>query len=133
MHATCLRVRVHVHAVPLTPSSACLQYLLSEQEVKVKTALWMAENSDYLKEQRGASAPPPAPPPPPPRCGFSHRFFLFPDKEAKMAKEKELGIYKEKKVGRLLPDCFCAGWSRPLCTGWSRPFCAGWSRPFCAR
>lgn len=45
-------------AVPLTLSSACLQYLLSEHEVKVKTALWMAENSDYLKEQRGASAAP---------------------------------------------------------------------------
>ncbi|CAG03766.1 unnamed protein product [Tetraodon nigroviridis] len=58
-------------AVPLTLSSACLQYLLSEHEVKVKTALWMAENSDYLKEQR--------------------------EKEAKIAKEKELGLYKEKK------------------------------------
>ncbi|KAM9777957.1 LOW QUALITY PROTEIN: transcription factor IIIB 90 kDa subunit-like [Neosynchiropus ocellatus] len=46
-------------------------YLLSDQEVKVKTALWMAENSDYLKEQR--------------------------EKEDKIAKEKELGIYKEKK------------------------------------
>lgn len=30
-----------------------LQYLLSDHEVKVKTALWMAENSDYLKEQKG--------------------------------------------------------------------------------
>ncbi|XP_078132895.1 BRF1 general transcription factor IIIB subunit a [Sander vitreus] len=46
-------------------------YLLSDTEIKVKTALWMAENSDYLKEQR--------------------------EKEAKIAKEKELGIYKEKK------------------------------------
>ncbi|XP_034715247.1 transcription factor IIIB 90 kDa subunit-like [Etheostoma cragini] len=46
-------------------------YLLSDPEIKVKTALWMAENSDYLKEQR--------------------------EKEAKIAKEKELGIYKEKK------------------------------------
>ncbi|XP_026156915.1 BRF1 general transcription factor IIIB subunit a isoform X2 [Mastacembelus armatus] len=46
-------------------------YLLSENEIKVKTALWMAENSDYLKEQK--------------------------EKEAKIAKEKELGIYKEKK------------------------------------
>nr|XP_049595891.1 transcription factor IIIB 90 kDa subunit isoform X3 [Syngnathus scovelli] len=46
-------------------------YLLSEKEIKVKTALWMAENSDYLKEQK--------------------------EKEAKIAKEKELGIYKEKK------------------------------------
>ncbi|CAM9132463.1 unnamed protein product, partial [Lampetra planeri] len=47
-------------------------YLLSDKEIKVKTALWMAENSDYLKEQK--------------------------EKEAKIAKEKELGIYKEKKV-----------------------------------
>ncbi|XP_051942125.1 BRF1 RNA polymerase III transcription initiation factor subunit a [Hippocampus zosterae] len=46
-------------------------YLLSENEIKVKTALWMAENSDYLKEQK--------------------------EKEAKIAMEKELGIYKEKK------------------------------------
>ncbi|XP_075963452.1 BRF1 general transcription factor IIIB subunit a isoform X2 [Anarhichas minor] len=46
-------------------------YLLSDHEIQVKTALWMAENSDYLKEQK--------------------------EKEAKIAKEKELGIYKEKK------------------------------------
>ncbi|XP_034531273.1 transcription factor IIIB 90 kDa subunit-like [Notolabrus celidotus] len=46
-------------------------YLLSDTEIKIKTALWMAENSDYLKEQK--------------------------EKEAKIAKEKELGIYKEKK------------------------------------
>uniref|UniRef100_A0A667YK85 B-related factor 1 n=1 Tax=Myripristis murdjan TaxID=586833 RepID=A0A667YK85_9TELE len=47
------------------------QYLLNDNEVKIKTALWMAQNSDYLKEQK--------------------------EKEAKIAKEKELGIYKEKK------------------------------------
>ncbi|XP_034418673.1 BRF1 RNA polymerase III transcription initiation factor subunit a isoform X2 [Cyclopterus lumpus] len=46
-------------------------YLLSDYEVQVKTALWMAENSDYLKEQK--------------------------EKEAKIAKEKALGTYKEKK------------------------------------
>ncbi|XP_059209803.1 transcription factor IIIB 90 kDa subunit-like [Centropristis striata] len=46
-------------------------YLLSDKEIQVKTALWMAENSDYLKEQK--------------------------EKEAKIAKEKALGIYKEKK------------------------------------
>uniref|UniRef100_A0A1A8MR64 Transcription factor IIIB 90 kDa subunit n=3 Tax=Nothobranchius TaxID=28779 RepID=A0A1A8MR64_9TELE len=46
-------------------------YLLSEKEIRVKTALWMAENSDYLKEQK--------------------------EKEARIAKEKELGVYKEKK------------------------------------
>nr|XP_015824509.2 transcription factor IIIB 90 kDa subunit isoform X2 [Nothobranchius furzeri] len=46
-------------------------YLLSEKEIRVKTALWMAENSDYLKEQK--------------------------EKEARIAKEKALGVYKEKK------------------------------------
>uniref|UniRef100_A0A3Q4IFX7 Transcription factor IIIB 90 kDa subunit n=1 Tax=Neolamprologus brichardi TaxID=32507 RepID=A0A3Q4IFX7_NEOBR len=46
-------------------------YLLSDNEVKIKTALWMAENSTYLKEQK--------------------------EKEAKIAKEKALGIYKERK------------------------------------
>uniref|UniRef100_A0A3Q2X4R4 Transcription factor IIIB 90 kDa subunit n=1 Tax=Haplochromis burtoni TaxID=8153 RepID=A0A3Q2X4R4_HAPBU len=46
-------------------------YLLSDKEVKIKTALWMAENSTYLKEQK--------------------------EKEAKIAKEKALGIYKERK------------------------------------
>ncbi|XP_034433351.1 BRF1 RNA polymerase III transcription initiation factor subunit a isoform X2 [Hippoglossus hippoglossus] len=46
-------------------------YLLDDREIKIKTALWMAENSDYLKEQK--------------------------EKEVKIAKEKELGIYKEKK------------------------------------
>ncbi|XP_017263066.1 BRF1 RNA polymerase III transcription initiation factor subunit a isoform X2 [Kryptolebias marmoratus] len=49
-------------------------YLLSDHEIKVKTALWMAENSEYLKEQK--------------------------EKEAKIAKEKELGIYKEKRPRR---------------------------------
>ncbi|KAK2853119.1 hypothetical protein Q7C36_008320 [Tachysurus vachellii] len=46
-------------------------YILNEKEVKVKTELWMQENADYLKEQK--------------------------EKEEKIAKEKELGIYKEKK------------------------------------
>nr|XP_057946451.1 BRF1 RNA polymerase III transcription initiation factor subunit a [Doryrhamphus excisus]XP_057946452.1 BRF1 RNA polymerase III transcription initiation factor subunit a [Doryrhamphus excisus] len=46
-------------------------YLLSDQEIQVKTALWMAENSDYLREQK--------------------------EKRAKIALEKEQGIYKEKK------------------------------------
>ncbi|MED6239766.1 hypothetical protein ATANTOWER_010921, partial [Ataeniobius toweri] len=49
-------------------------YLLSDKEVQIKTALWMAENSDYLKAQK--------------------------EKEVKMRKEKELGIYKEKKPRR---------------------------------
>ncbi|KAG7334486.1 hypothetical protein KOW79_002893 [Hemibagrus wyckioides] len=46
-------------------------YILNEKEVEVKTELWMLENADYLKEQK--------------------------EKEEKIAKEKELGIYKEKK------------------------------------
>lgn len=33
-----------------------MQYLLSDSEVKIKTALWMAENSDYLKEQKGTQS-----------------------------------------------------------------------------
>ncbi|XP_047248868.1 BRF1 RNA polymerase III transcription initiation factor subunit a [Girardinichthys multiradiatus] len=49
-------------------------YLLNDEEVQIKTALWMAENSDYLKAQK--------------------------EKEVKMRKEKELGIYKEKKPRR---------------------------------
>ncbi|XP_007574960.1 transcription factor IIIB 90 kDa subunit-like [Poecilia formosa] len=49
-------------------------YLLSDREVQIKTALWMAENADYLKAQK--------------------------EKEAKIQKEKELGIYKEKKPRR---------------------------------
>lgn len=36
--------------------SPCLQYLLSDNEIKIKTALWMAENSDYLKEQKGTES-----------------------------------------------------------------------------
>ncbi|XP_067099048.1 transcription factor IIIB 90 kDa subunit-like isoform X1 [Osmerus mordax] len=46
-------------------------YLLNDKEVKIKTDLWMLQNSDYLKEQK--------------------------EKEERIAKEKELGIYKEKK------------------------------------
>jgi len=76
-----------------------LQYLLSDYEVQVKTALWMAENSDYLKEQKGTfniiiiiivvlwS-----------NASMLSVLCLLSVKEAKIAKEKELGIYKEKKV-----------------------------------
>ncbi|XP_054826585.1 transcription factor IIIB 90 kDa subunit [Eublepharis macularius] len=46
-------------------------YILNETEAKIKTELWMKENADYLKEQK--------------------------EKEARIAKEKELGIYKEHK------------------------------------
>ncbi|MCJ8731039.1 hypothetical protein PDJAM_G00191240 [Pangasius djambal] len=46
-------------------------YILNEKEVKIKTELWLLENADYLKEQK--------------------------EKEERIAKEKELGIYKEKK------------------------------------
>ena len=31
----------------------CSQMLLSEEEVKIKTRLWFAENADYLKELEG--------------------------------------------------------------------------------
>ncbi|XP_004474980.2 transcription factor IIIB 90 kDa subunit isoform X1 [Dasypus novemcinctus] len=47
------------------------KYILSESEARVKAELWMRENAEYLKEQR--------------------------EKEARIAKEKELGIYKEHK------------------------------------
>ncbi|KAL8168837.1 UNVERIFIED_CONTAM: hypothetical protein K2H54_019262 [Gekko kuhli] len=46
-------------------------YILNETEAKIKAELWMKENADYLKEQK--------------------------EKEARIAKEKELGIYKEHK------------------------------------
>uniref|UniRef100_A0A8C9TZA7 Transcription factor IIIB 90 kDa subunit n=1 Tax=Scleropages formosus TaxID=113540 RepID=A0A8C9TZA7_SCLFO len=47
------------------------RYILNEKEVKIKTDLWMKQNADYLKEQK--------------------------EKEERIAKEKELGIYKEQK------------------------------------
>ncbi|XP_044286976.1 transcription factor IIIB 90 kDa subunit-like, partial [Varanus komodoensis] len=47
-------------------------YILNDSEAKIKAELWMKENADYLKEQK--------------------------EKEARIAKEKELGIYKEHKV-----------------------------------
>ncbi|XP_078516424.1 transcription factor IIIB 90 kDa subunit isoform X2 [Lissotriton helveticus] len=47
------------------------RYILNENEAQIKTELWMRENADYLKEQK--------------------------EKEELIAKEKELGIYKEKK------------------------------------
>ncbi|XP_032993497.1 transcription factor IIIB 90 kDa subunit isoform X2 [Lacerta agilis] len=46
-------------------------YILNDSEAKIKAELWMRENADYLKEQK--------------------------EKEARIAKEKELGIYKEHK------------------------------------
>ncbi|XP_062824636.1 transcription factor IIIB 90 kDa subunit isoform X2 [Anolis carolinensis] len=46
-------------------------YILNESEAQIKAELWMKENADYLKEQK--------------------------EKEARIAKEKELGIYKEHK------------------------------------
>ncbi|XP_061843458.2 BRF1 general transcription factor IIIB subunit a [Nerophis lumbriciformis] len=52
-------------------------YLLNDQEVQVKTAMWIAQNSDYLKEQK--------------------------EKEAKIALEKEQGVYKEKRKPRAKP------------------------------
>ncbi|XP_064420844.1 transcription factor IIIB 90 kDa subunit isoform X2 [Latimeria chalumnae] len=47
------------------------RYILTDKEVEIKTELWMKENAEYLKEQR--------------------------EKEERIAKEKELGIYKEQK------------------------------------
>ncbi|XP_034498974.1 transcription factor IIIB 90 kDa subunit isoform X1 [Ailuropoda melanoleuca] len=47
------------------------RYILNEAEARVKAELWMRENAEYLQEQR--------------------------EKEARIAKEKELGIYKEHK------------------------------------
>ncbi|KAJ8341337.1 hypothetical protein SKAU_G00336280 [Synaphobranchus kaupii] len=47
------------------------RYLLNDKEVQIKTELWMRQNADYLQEQK--------------------------EKEARIAKEKELGIYKEVK------------------------------------
>ncbi|KAM9645260.1 transcription factor IIIB 90 kDa subunit isoform 1-T1 [Trichechus inunguis] len=47
------------------------KYILDEAEARVKAELWMRENAEYLREQR--------------------------EKEARIAKEKELGIYKEHR------------------------------------
>ncbi|XP_053553248.1 transcription factor IIIB 90 kDa subunit [Bombina bombina] len=47
------------------------RYILNEQEAEIKTELWMKENADYIREQK--------------------------EKEERIAKEKELGIYKEQK------------------------------------
>ncbi|XP_054423759.1 transcription factor IIIB 90 kDa subunit isoform X2 [Pteronotus mesoamericanus] len=47
------------------------RYILNEAEARVKAELWMRENAEYLREQR--------------------------EKEARIAKEKELGVYKEQK------------------------------------
>ncbi|XP_004603667.2 transcription factor IIIB 90 kDa subunit [Sorex araneus] len=47
------------------------RYILNEAEARVKAELWMRENAEYLREQR--------------------------EKEARIAREKELGIYKEHK------------------------------------
>ena len=48
------------HAVPFCNeddkilSVSALQLLLSEEEVKIKSQLWFAENADYLKQQESA-------------------------------------------------------------------------------
>lgn len=31
----------------------CTQYILNEAEARVKAELWMRENAEYLREQRG--------------------------------------------------------------------------------
>lgn len=77
------------------------QYLLNDKEVKIKTDLWMLQNSDYLKEQKGTfpsvvwhfiSCPTNCLP-----TGATLPFWLS-EKAERIAKEKELGIFKEKKV-----------------------------------
>lgn len=35
-----------------------LQYILNDKEVEVKTELWMKQNAEYLKEQKGQDIPP---------------------------------------------------------------------------
>ncbi|XP_043930305.1 transcription factor IIIB 90 kDa subunit [Protopterus annectens] len=50
------------------------RYILDEKESALKTEMWTKENADYLKEQK--------------------------EKEERIAKEKELGIYKEQKPKR---------------------------------
>ncbi|KAG8449342.1 hypothetical protein GDO86_016115 [Hymenochirus boettgeri] len=50
------------------------RYILNEKEAEIKKEIWMKENADYLKEQK--------------------------EKEERIAKEKELGIYKEQKPKR---------------------------------
>ncbi|XP_053330672.1 transcription factor IIIB 90 kDa subunit [Spea bombifrons] len=47
------------------------RYILDEREAGIKEELWLKENADYLREQK--------------------------EKEERIAKEKELGIYKEQK------------------------------------
>ncbi|XP_068847626.1 transcription factor IIIB 90 kDa subunit isoform X2 [Capricornis sumatraensis] len=47
------------------------RYILNEAEARVKAELWMRENAEYLREQK--------------------------EKEARIAKERELGVYKEHK------------------------------------
>lgn len=34
-----------------------LQYILNDKEVEVKTELWMKQNAEYLKEQKGQKVP----------------------------------------------------------------------------
>ena len=52
----------HVEGCVCSPPSCgglcdllCCQMLLSEEEVRIKTQLWFAENADYLKELEGQS------------------------------------------------------------------------------
>lgn len=39
--------------VSVSASSSLLQYILNDTEVQVKTELWMKQNAEYLKEQKG--------------------------------------------------------------------------------
>ncbi|KAF0883690.1 TF3B factor, partial [Crocuta crocuta] len=72
------------------------RYILNEAEARVKAELWMRENAEYLREQRGKR------PPACPGAGTTGPLLILPfgdfsEKEARIAKEKELGIYKEHK------------------------------------
>lgn len=43
--------------MPSTGCCALLQYILNEAETRVKAELWMRENAEYLREQRGKRPP----------------------------------------------------------------------------
>lgn len=97
------------------------QYILNEKEIKIKTELWMIQNADYLKEQKGWK-------------DKTVQFVLFlfkpsrhvdlvlaqlkeclftSEKEERIAKEKEEGTYKERKVTRcFIKDACRCGYTK---------------------
>lgn len=40
-------------ALPLANFVSPVQYILNEKEVQAKTELWMKQNQEYLREQKG--------------------------------------------------------------------------------